>query len=717
MENAVETLVYDVVPLLRSNEEFRQEFAEFRNDVEFLYGSDQLAFKLMHLSCKLYEICVSAPDSITLLAGDQPVEDKQAAASLFLMFIGWITMAEGWKSVGADILPDSFINNALIPTIQKGINEGYTSQSETEIALLTLIWNFALNEELNAKLLTFGIPSMWMKYIKEFVEQDSIDEPGDFFKAEGQTTVITVLMVMLRSPKVAKTIKENCQEEFDMIGELWNESSGADLLRLSIVGSFVLGRDESDENDENSAGLLEMRPEVLDLLIEAITYQVHGDAAPGAEQCGEFDFLVIIKALVCIAVSDSNKGKIKEKMEILRIPIFQLIHMFVKGMPEIKPNIEDEGSPGGGKDDIETFQACIELLSQLSFCYEDDNELQSVYTQEEQDQFNLRDMLKQFTYLSPEILSKVGDETQKDVGNLLKRLEDKSRVVTLPSISNPVGKIENKNKKHVMVSYCWAAKSELVAGITESLRKKGVDVWRDRDGSSIVSPMSGAADDKMAEAIEMSDTVVIFVSPEYKESANCRMEAKYANDMRKLGLLKTVFVMVDQDYTTRSKRRVNGWLGFMLGDALWYPLYDETHIESTAAKVYKLFGEDCKKWSSEVSDSVESVENTSGLEEEGQNEESTLIPTMPSIAPSQTSPSPNNRVLIEKAPEEVAWKILQNEKCAKDFSKLATWLNDQGVLSAEDLLLLREDEELMKDMCAMLKPLQSKKLMKALSKG
>jgi hypothetical protein len=53
----------------------------------------------------------------------------------------------------------------------------------------------------------------------------------------------------------------------------------------------------------------------------------------------------------------------------------------------------------------------------------------------------------------------------------------------------------------------------------------GYDVWRDEEGSSIMLGMSGDIIETTGEAI---DAVIIFVSPKYKESTNCRNEAGYA---------------------------------------------------------------------------------------------------------------------------------------------------------------------------------------------
>lgn len=96
----------------------------------------------------------------------------------------------------------------------------------------------------------------------------------------------------------------------------------------------------------------------------------------------------------------------------------------------------------------------------------------------------------------------------------------------------------------------------------------------------------------MADAIECSCAVIVCVSKEYKSSANCRMEANYANQRKKKGKLELFFVMMQQEYTTvSSPDSVDGYLGIMVGDNLWYPLWDGTFLSDTVDSITKLLGD------------------------------------------------------------------------------------------------------------------------------
>lgn len=61
-----------------------------------------------------------------------------------------------------------------------------------------------------------------------------------------------------------------------------------------------------------------------------------------------------------------------------------------------------------------------------------------------------------------------------------------------------------------------------------------------KEGSSIVPRMSGSMQDRMAEAIERSHTVIICVSREYKVSASCRLEANYAYQRQQKGSIVNI---------------------------------------------------------------------------------------------------------------------------------------------------------------------------------
>jgi len=88
-----------------------------------------------------------------------------------------------------------------------------------------------------------------------------------------------------------------------------------------------------------------------------------------------------------------------------------------------------------------------------------------------------------------------------------------------------------------------------------------------------IEAMHGATVDAMAAAVESAAVVVICLSPAYKESANCRLEAQYALQLKK----PIVPLMMVDSY------QPDGWLGLILGSMLWFDVSRELGSEEFGA--------------------------------------------------------------------------------------------------------------------------------------
>jgi hypothetical protein len=187
--------------------------------------------------------------------------------------------------------------------------------------------------------------------------------------------------------------------------------------------------------------------------------------------------------------------------------------------------------------------------------------------------------------------------------------------------------------------------------------------------------MAGATDEVMAQAVEAASHVIVFVSKDYKESANCRMEAKYTNQLSKKGKVKPIFVMVQNEYTTVSTPEyVDGWLGIMIGDSLWYPMWSESQIDSTAQEIAKVLGNEAK------------------------------LNYTP--APSST---PTSNAQSGAVDYNSAFALLKDHNSATDAHEIDVKLNDFGVQSAGDLQAL--DKEDIIELSELLKKVQKKKFL------
>jgi hypothetical protein len=115
----------------------------------------------------------------------------------------------------------------------------------------------------------------------------------------------------------------------------------------------------------------------------------------------------------------------------------------------------------------------------------------------------------------------------------------------------------SQDDRHVMLSYCWA-QQEVVVKIRQALGERGLKIWLD------LEQMQGSTVDAMADAVDQSSFVCYGVSREYKESANCKLEALYAHQAG----VNMVPMMLSDNY------KANGWVSVAistvvsLGDVL-----------------------------------------------------------------------------------------------------------------------------------------------------
>jgi len=90
-------------------------------------------------------------------------------------------------------------------------------------------------------------------------------------------------------------------------------------------------------------------------------------------------------------------------------------------------------------------------------------------------------------------------------------------------------------------------------GVKASLEESGFRVWMD------VVEMGGSTLEKMADAVERSQVVIVGLSQRYKDSVSCRTEAEYAYKCNK----DVVPLLLEKNY------KADGWLGAILGTKLY----------------------------------------------------------------------------------------------------------------------------------------------------
>ena len=126
---------------------------------------------------------------------------------------------------------------------------------------------------------------------------------------------------------------------------------------------------------------------------------------------------------------------------------------------------------------------------------------------------------------------------------------------------------------HVMISYQWDSQKVLVE-LKNRLRASGYRVWMD------LEQMGGSTLDAMAKAVENSSVVLVCVSERYKESPNCRAEAKYAFQLGK----EIIPLMMQRNYMP------DGWLGIIVGEKFRHDFQSKHVLEQSVTGLIRELG-------------------------------------------------------------------------------------------------------------------------------
>lgn len=163
---------------------------------------------------------------------------------------------------------------------------------------------------------------------------------------------------------------------------------------------------------------------------------------------------------------------------------------------------------GGGGKDVESAAQAVECIVQLSFYFDSDKSLVEEYLQP---QLGVATLLNDILYHPPVELDL---ETKTNIVLLAQRLAKASSSLSsssttaaakdlkyLPSQKHsPDASKSNEiadEDRHVMISYAWGAKKDLVIAFSSELKALGFEVWRDEEGSAFVPSMSGDVQDRM----------------------------------------------------------------------------------------------------------------------------------------------------------------------------------------------------------------------------
>ena len=134
-----------------------------------------------------------------------------------------------------------------------------------------------------------------------------------------------------------------------------------------------------------------------------------------------------------------------------------------------------------------------------------------------------------------------------------KRAVDGALFILIGNQNENQNQNRNERKGQVLISY-YRTQKEQAKRVANYLQSKNIPIWID------IEKMEGSVLDKMAEAVEESSVILIFLSSKYKDSQACRTEAEYAYKLKK----EIIYIMAEENYQPK------GWLGAILGNRSWY---------------------------------------------------------------------------------------------------------------------------------------------------
>lgn len=254
-----------------------------------------------------------------------------------------------------------------------------------------------------------------------------------------------------------------------------------------------------------------------------------------------------------LAVHDCNKALIGDRLFIKLL----IINICSKPL-------------GTARDGIRTHAAAVECLQQLFF----DKTVKTSVKEEfqsslEQTMEQLASQLKTFqeTGLRASHADQVAAQHNERLGEAGMRAEQEACTVLGKAIEGVLWQLREheeekaqiqaeQKKQHIMLSYNWSAQTQ-VKQVQRALQEQGYVVWMD------VDQMGGSTLVAMADAVERAGVMLMFVSKDYKQSANCRTEAEYAFKLQR----RIVPVLVEPDGYTGD-----GWLGMIVGSKLYFDI-------------------------------------------------------------------------------------------------------------------------------------------------
>ena len=292
------------------------------------------------------------------------------------------------------------------------------------------------------------------------------------------------------------------------------EDNSIRLLSAMIIANLAGTHEGSDDDDDEDGGqratVMSNAGQCTDLLVEALQMTLNYEET----EAGRFSVRELMQSVKQLSMNKSN--------------FIQLI-VRDRALPLLAEALESHGKEHG------VFRYSVEVL--LAALYIEDVEAAEVvkkffFDSETQMFKKIQSLVKQL--LADVTVEDISWETRMCAWYIIEKLDEgvkdsetaqDTAAYSVDSKSAELSGAATKEVKHVMASYCHKQK-ERVKEIVEELRNKGLLVWRDEEGTDYCPRMKDSSVETMARAVEMSYTVICFVSREYFNSQACKKEVR-----------------------------------------------------------------------------------------------------------------------------------------------------------------------------------------------
>ena len=293
-----------------------------------------------------------------------------------------------------------------------------------------------------------------------------------------------LIMAMARHPFMSQFLKT--KETLDLMAGIARDESNGHNINISICTIvFLVGKEERSEKMDSFWHYLNIVSDSVERLLDTFHKMVVvKDGITG------FNIRVIMSAFVQLCMSDTNKVTMGSSSFLNCTDVVLDAYISSGDVLRGRKSSGVVNTYGGGGKDVEAAELTIEVLTLLSFLYEDTEDLQKNLMTPDSKVVDRIEAL-----LTGDAAAKLSREAVENAKLLHKRLTTSNQLSVSPeentssSSSSSSAAAENigisivpsAKPFHLMCSYCWSrdSKPELVKATAEGLVVAGRDVWRD----------------------------------------------------------------------------------------------------------------------------------------------------------------------------------------------------------------------------------------------